>query len=254
MRTKFSSNFFELKIVMLCRRYECVDRTFHSTTNNINIATVEGTFYDGKTYSDVDTVILSGASTTYIPAMSALKHKFKNFDRFFIANSGLKYVERRKLRELPQLRILNFYGNEIESFEEDILYDLPLLEIFAFVNNKVSVLPEKLLAKQHKLKELWAYDNRIETIPRDLFINNKELTHLWFGPNLLKKIDANFNQLPNLAVLDLRQNDCIDEQACNQCKYSFSDVQSLIEMNCNGKMTEKCEKKVSCESLEDYEG
>lgn len=207
----------------------------------------------------MNTVILSGASTTYIPDMSVLREKFVNFDRLFIVNSGLKYVERRKLRQLPQLRILNFYGNDIESFEGDILYDLPQLEIFAFVNNKISVLPKNLLAKQLKLKEIWAWGNRIEAIPEDFFVNNKELTHIWFGTNPLKKIDVNFNQLPRLAVLDLRDDDCISEQACPQCKYSVADVQSLVERNCNGDMTGlvtsgTCEKKVNCYSLEDYEG
>ncbi|KAG4079790.1 hypothetical protein HA402_014921 [Bradysia odoriphaga] len=236
------------------KRYECVDRTFHSTTNNIKISTVEGTFYDGKTNSDVDTVVLSGTRTTYVPDMSVLRNQFENFDRLFIVNSGLKYVERRKLRELPRLRILNFFGNDIESFEEDILYDLPLLEIFAFVMNKISVLPKNLLKGQLKLKEFWAWDNQIETIPQDFFINNKELTHIWFATNLLKKIDVNFNLLPQLSVLDLRQNDCISEQACPQCKFSFSDVQSLVDMNCNGKTTGICEKKINCNSLEDYDG
>lgn len=220
------------EIIFSCRRYECVDTSFSSTTDNVKISSIDGTFNDGRTYSDVNTIIINGGRTTYIPEMSALRKLFSNFSRLFITNSGVKYVERRKLRRLSQLRILNFYGNEIETFDEDVLYDLPHLEIFAFVTNKIRIMPEKLISKQLKLKELWAWDNQIESIPSHFFDNNKELTHLWLGNNLLKKIVANFNHLPNLKVLDLRGNKCIDKQACDGCLINFKELNDIVGRNC----------------------
>lgn len=201
----------------------------------------------------MNTVIIGYSSrTTYIPEMTALKNKFPNFNRLFITNSGLQHVERSKLQKLPQLRILNFYGNELEKLNEDILFDLPNLEIFAFVKNRIRVLPENLLERQLKLKELWAWDNQIETIPKDFFKNNKELTHLWMATNLLKKIDVNFNELVHLNVLDLQGNKCIDKQACNSCSTSFSEIQDIVARDCLSH-TEECEKTVVCSVLEHFE-
>jgi Leucine-rich repeat (LRR) protein len=223
-----------LKIYFFCSRYECVDKNVSVQSSNIKISEVDGVFTDGKSHNAVDTVSI-GSKLKYIPEMSAVVEKFPNFKRLFIVNSGLKYVERSKLTKLSQLRILNFFGDEIESFDEDVLNDLKHLEIFAFVSNQVKVLPQNLLANQRKLKELWAWSNLIETIPEGFFKNNKELTHIWMSHNKIKTINVDFRELPNVIILDLQSNECIGEQMCSGCNAkTTTDIQRKINEKCGG--------------------
>ncbi|KAL7016094.1 hypothetical protein ACKWTF_016810 [Chironomus riparius] len=98
-----------------------------------------------------------------------------NFVQLLIVVSGLKYIERTKLAKMPQLKVLNFYGNHIEHFDEDVFNDLRNLEMLAFVHNKIKVLPSKLLWNLNNLKEILSFYNPIEAIPANFFKNNKKL-------------------------------------------------------------------------------
>lgn len=214
-------------------QYECFSEfSLQSTTPNVRISNIEGSFTDGKNYSDVNTIIIKAAKVTYIPDMTAANNKFPNFQKLFIVLCGLKHVERSKLSKMTQLKTLNFYGNEIEYFSSDVFDDLKNLEILAFVNNKIKVLPSRLLWNLVNLKEIWSYTNPIEAIPIRFFANNKNLEKAWMGYSKIKKIGVNFKALPNLNLLDLRENTCIDEQGCTNCAKSIEKVQDIIDEKC----------------------
>lgn len=199
---------------------------------NVKISSIKGSFEDGNTYTDVDTINIKQAKVTYIPDFTSANHKFQNFRKLYIVLSGLKFIERTKLGKMPQLRILNFYGNEIEHFDEDIFNDLRNLEIVAFVKNKIKVLPQKLIWNLINLKEIWTYENPIEAIPIRFFKSNKKLVNAWMGYSKIKRIDVNFKAFPNLKLLDLRQNECINEMFCNTCSLSIEDMQDKIDKQC----------------------
>lgn len=215
------------------KRYECFSLyTLESTTPHVRISSIEGSFVDDKTYEDVDTINIKEAKVTYIPDLAKTKNKFPNFLKLYIVLCGLKFVERSKLAKLPQLQLLNFYGNDIEHFDADVFDDLTNLEILAFVKNKIKFLQPKLVANLPNLKEIWSYDNPIEAIPIRFFKNNKKLEKAWMGYSKIKKIGVNFKSLPNLNLLDLRSNECINEQGCKTCALSIEDVQDKIDEKC----------------------
>ena len=169
--------------------------------------------------------------------MTVVTEKFTNFTELYIVLCGLKFVERAKLSKMPQLKNLNFYGNEIEHFAEDVFDDLRNLELLAFVNNKIKILPQKLIWNLINLKEIWSYTNPVEAIPIRFFKNNKKIVKAWMGYSKIRRIDVNFKALPNLELLDLRENDCIDLQFCKSCGTSIEDVQDKIDEQCGPEST-----------------
>ncbi|XP_070508851.1 prostasin-like [Chironomus tepperi] len=214
-------------------RYECLsENTFTSTASNVRISSIDGSFTDGNSYNDVDTINIKASKVTYIPDFAVANQQFPNFRKLYIVLCGLKYIERSKLSKLTQLRVLNFYGNEIEHLNEDVFDDLINLEVLAFVENKIKILPQKLLWNLRNLKEIWSYNNPIEAIPIRFFKGNKKLLKAWMGYSKIKQIDVNFKSLPNLNLLDLRENECINEQACSTCALSVADLQDKIEKQC----------------------
>lgn len=192
---------------------------------------------NGKTFNDVNTVIIKQAKVTFIPDMTIVTEKFTNFNEFYIVLCGLKFIERAKLSKMPKLKNLNFYGNEIEHFDEDVFDDLRNLEILAFVNNKIKILPQKLIWNLINLKEIWSYTNPIEAIPIRFFKNNKKIVKAWMGYSKIKRIEVNFKALPNLELLDLRENVCIDLQFCKSCGKLIEDVQDKIDEQCGPEST-----------------
>lgn len=218
---------------MLYRRYECFAfRSFEATTSNVRVSSVDGSFIDGKSYSDVDTIVIKSSQVIYIPDMTVVMKKLPNVYQLFIVFCGLKYVERSKLAKMTQLRTLNFYGNNLESFEPDVFDDLVNLEIIAFVKNKIKTLPSELLKNLVNLKEIWSFDNPLEIIPRRFFKNNKKLEKAWMGTSKIRKIEVNFKALSKLTILDLRDNVCISKLGCPGCDETIEDVQDIIDSNC----------------------
>ena len=133
---------------------------------------------------------------------------------------------------MPQLTILNFYGNDIEHFDEDVFSDLRNLEVLTFAENKIKVLPQKLLWNLINLREIYSYNNTIEAIPIRLFKSNKKLVKAWMGYNNIKRIDVNFKSLANLELLDLTGNICINSMGCKTCSLSIDDLQDKIDDHC----------------------
>jgi len=158
-----------------------------------------------------------------------------NFVQLLIVVSELKYIERSKLAKMPQLKVLNFYGNEIEHFDEDVFNDLRNLEMLAFVHNKIKILPSKLLWKLNNLNEFWSFYNPIEAIPANFFKNNQKLVKVLMQFGKIKKINVNFKSLPNLDFVDLRKNECIDDQVCRSCTLSIEYLQQKVDKQCGPK-------------------
>ncbi|KAL7015776.1 hypothetical protein ACKWTF_016670 [Chironomus riparius] len=219
-------------------RFECFSPfTLRSLESNVKISSIVGMPTNGKTFNDVNTVIIKQAKVTFIPDMTIVTEKFTNFNEFYIVLCGLKFIERAKLSKMPKLKNLNFYGNDIEHFDEDVFDDLRNLEILAFVNNKIKILPQKLIWNLINLKEIWSYTNPIEAIPIRFFKNNKKIVKAWMGYSKIKRIEVNFKALPNLELLDLRENVCIDLQFCKSCGKLIEDVQDKIDEQCGPEST-----------------
>ena len=203
-----------------------------STLPNVTITSIVGSFNDGKAYINVDTVLIRQARISYVPDLTVAKQIFPNFTQLLIVVSELKYVERTKLAKLPQLKVLNFYGNKIENFDEHVFDDLKNLELLAFVHNHIKVLQPQLLSNLVNLKKFWSFYNPIQGIPEPFFKKNKQLVEVLMHSGKIKRIDFNFKTLPILEVLDLTSNECIDLKGCKTCQFSVENLQDKIDRQC----------------------
>ena len=221
---------------MTLSRNECVhEDILTSDSPKLRISSIERSFTNGKSYNDVDTFIIRRGNITYIPDLTIINRMMPNFVQLLIVDSGLNYIERSKLAKMPQLKVLNFYGNKIEYFDEDFFNDLKNLVMLAFVHNKIKTLPSKLLWKLNNLNEFLSFYNPIEAIPANFFKNNKKLVKMLMQFSKIKKINVNFKSLPNLDFVDLRKNECINDQVCRSCTLSIEYLQQKIDKQCGPK-------------------
>jgi len=64
-------------------RYQCLNLfSFKSLVPNVQVSSIEGSFgSDGKTYTDVDAIVIKQAKVTYIPDFTAANKKFPNLKK-----------------------------------------------------------------------------------------------------------------------------------------------------------------------------
>jgi Leucine-rich repeat (LRR) protein len=216
------------------RIHGCYNTQFNSTTPDTRITSITGNF-DYPNLSDVEAVRIYNANVTFIPDLTLVQRQIPKFKQLYIIDSGLKYVERRQLAKMPQLKFLSLYRNLIESLPEDAFSDLVNLEYLIVSNNQIKVLPPKLLWNLPKLKTFGARDNQIELIPLDFFKNNRQLKWLSFRYNEITRIEVDFTLLPKLTILNLNSNTCIGE-VCNwSCNIDLvRQIQEKINGDCTG--------------------
>lgn len=148
--------------------------------------------------------------------------------------SGLKIIEREKLKFLSNLTILSFSENEIEEIPENTFNDLVNLENLWLNSNKIKFLNENLLQNLINLKVFDARNNLIEILPTNFFQNNQKLKTINFEFNNLKRIDVKFNLIISIKWIVLAKNDCIDLNYCKNfdCLKSVENLQETVEFSC----------------------
>lgn len=152
-----------------------------------------------------------------------------------MAYGSIKIVQRSKLSAFgKKLTKLNLEHNEIAQLNADTFDDLKNLRELYLQNNYLRELHRDLFKELAFIERLDIYSNLIEILPAGLFRNNNKLAAIFLLNNKLKKIEFQFNNLPNLEVLYLTANVCIDE-ACqfNMGCSGFDRINDIIRRNCS---------------------
>ncbi len=79
------------------------------------------------------------------------------------------------------------------------------VDVFASLRNL-----EILLKELQDLSE-----NKIETLPERLFSHNEKLMNIRLQNKKIKKIDSDFDNMPQLVILDFTGNVCMNEDLRN---------------------------------------
>ncbi|MFY9142699.1 leucine-rich repeat-containing protein kinase family protein [Sulfuricurvum sp.] len=124
---------------------------------------------------------------------------------FFFYN---RFVALPSFRGCENLTMLGFKGNQIETFDEDIL---PLgINWLILTDNRLKSLPRSI-GKLTKLQKCALAGNRLEALPEEMAAcRNLEL--LRFSANRLESIPSWLLKLPKLSWLAFSGNPCIKEQ------------------------------------------
>ncbi|KAG5666898.1 hypothetical protein PVAND_014905 [Polypedilum vanderplanki] len=214
--------------------YRCTLRNVRSTTKDVKITKVNRQHLESRNDGDVEKVWIIEQQAVYIPEMSLITKLFPRVRDLRIWNSGLKYIERRKIGIFTRVRVLDFFQNKIEVIPSDAFDDMPQLEELKILNNRVKHLPENLFKKLKNLIYFFAEYNEIEELPRKLFEGTK-IAVINLKGNQLKKINVDFTMLPNVNNIDLDGNICINRCLGHYCgKMSVAELQREINEKCCG--------------------
>jgi Leucine-rich repeat (LRR) protein len=174
------------------------------------------------------------SNVTYLPDTSMISSKFENLKNFWVQKSGLRFVERSKLKPMKKLTTLCLSENEIEEIPGDSLDDLVNLEILWLNSNKIVKLEENLLENLTNLKVFDARNNLIKFLPSKLFESNKKLKTINLEFNSLKKIEVKFDGMKSLKWVVLGKNSCIDLSYCKNfdCLKAMKNLQEAVDGGC----------------------
>ncbi|XP_041460789.1 toll-like receptor 6 [Lytechinus variegatus] len=121
----------------------------------------------------------------------------------FLKNNRIKTIHPETFSDCPQLRYLDLYGNELESFL--IPFDLTAsIEFLYLGNNSIAQLDVDSFSRAHKLQELFLGDNRLQNVK---LLPIPTLRFLNLSGNLFNSIEkVNLESFSNLSELDLSEN------------------------------------------------
>lgn len=104
--------------------------------SNREISSISGNHLASKANADVKLVVISKSNCFYFPL---------GFSNFFINLEGIKFfktkfkeVRKEDLKEFPNLRLIDFEGNEIEFLEANLFENNPKLRFIGVDNNKIA--------------------------------------------------------------------------------------------------------------------
>jgi Leucine-rich repeat (LRR) protein len=173
---------------------------------SVNVSSVKGQHWAGKSNNDVQAVQISGQKTIFL--IQGLVHHFPNLQELYVSRSDLKHLSRSDFKNYAQLTTISLSRNHLCYLPYDTFEDLVNLEHFSLAFNQLSLIPN--LKTLSKLKELYLFENSIESLSSADLSGNVNLEALWFYENKLKVIDSKiFELLPKLRDADFTHNRCI---------------------------------------------
>lgn len=129
---------------------------------------------------------------------------------------------------------LDLSQNPIKSLHENSFSELAALEKLNLNACELELLPENCLANLTNLLEITASFNKLTRLERGLFKNNLNLKHIQMRENKLTTILTDFFILPNIQVIDIRNNVCASIRYSKNHKDDFIWLQGAsIKVNCN---------------------
>ncbi|XP_070491986.1 carboxypeptidase N subunit 2-like [Chironomus tepperi] len=218
--------------------YPCqITKGLISSENDLPASFV-GTHQNGKSDNDLKLISFSGnrhLRLDYFPRGTfetfpqLIDFSLQNCQLSNLRNGDFKGAENLKnlnldLNKLKQLNATTFTGadklnwlsmsgNEIEKIDKDAFSGLSKLQMLILSQNKLHQLPQSVFFKLVDLQEILLNSNSFETLSTGLFERNTKMKRIWLQNNRLNVIEPQlFEGLTNLALVNLKDNACIDEE------------------------------------------
>lgn len=183
---------------------------FNATINaTISVSAVEGD-YNLMSGKIAQKLLILDSDIQHLP--NNITNFFPNLHYFGVVRSNLEFVKRESFQGLQLLKTLDMKRNKLETLPEDVFLDLLNLRKIDLTGNLIKILPNDAFSSLFHLTKFIANENSIELFDSDIFSYNQKFLdeiHLWH--NKIKAIRFDAKKFTNLAVIDLRDNVCIDE-------------------------------------------
>ncbi len=205
--------------------------------SEIDLKIVGGQHVGRRTSREVTVMQVKGGRVTHFPDLTQVSSTFPNLNGFGITFTGMKKIEREKLKNLSKLKFFLINDNDIEQIPADTFYDLKNLELIDICRNRLKRMEPTWLANMPKLRIFKARTNQFQQIPAGMFENNRQLEEILFDENEISKNAVDFTALDKLKLVAVLQNKCIDIEYCQnpnkpKCIRSLQQFNYLINGYC----------------------
>jgi Leucine-rich repeat (LRR) protein len=200
--------------------------------DDVRVRSVYGEHNATMTNDDVMVFSNVFTKTNYLP--SGLAKMFPKLERFYVASSRLKHINRKNFVGFSGLKTLDLRYNEIESIPSDAFVDLFNLEVLTISGNLIKKLPTNAFVSMMDLRYFDASDNELKEFDDEVFSMNLQLEEILLENNNIKSISADFEKFSKIGFIDLRDNACLSSFYLRDHPdyLSFSDFQLGLENNC----------------------
>ena len=225
------------KILFYSVTYGCYVSNVIAPDNDIDLKVVGGQHLGERNSRDVSVMQIKKGKMTHFPDVTHVTEDFPNLTGFGITFTGLKKIERQKLKSLSKLTFFLINDNEIEEIPADTFLDLTNLELIDICRNEIKMLDSNWLTSMPRLRVFKARSNKFEIIPANMFSINKQLEEILLDDNQIARNEVNFVELPKLKLIAMLENKCINLEFCNdpkksKCIRSLQQFNYLINGNC----------------------
>lgn len=139
--------------------YQCIVQNPVSITSQdeSEITSVSGTHSSNNGNDDVFLINFNGKTMNYFP--KGLEKIYKNLKGIWIQRSHLKMISQSDISAFPELLLLDFYDNDVETIEERIFDFNPKLKYIAMNKNKISQIHPTIFDNLRFLSTLYLESN-----------------------------------------------------------------------------------------------
>ncbi|CAG9812281.1 unnamed protein product [Chironomus riparius] len=169
---------------------------------------VNGDHMENQTDEDVTYFINEIEIVDYLASFTSdLCSKYPNLMMIHLRFFDIEKLEENSLENCQNLKILNFYGNNITEIPENVFFQNHELTEINIIHNELTTLPQNLFENQAELQWLNLRVNQINSLPSKIFKPLQKLHILNLGANKLQNINsAWFESLEDLKELFLDEN------------------------------------------------
>lgn len=158
---------------------------------------------------------------------------------FMYINGNIEFVARNTFLKMNNIQSLALVNQKLKFLPEDAFFDLKNLARLNLSGNRIEKLPTNIFSKSLNLKATFFDNNKIKFLDRSLFAHNLKLEEISFKNNQLETIEIDFAQFPNVYVIDLIGNICINQLVSHYSgpnRRLIQEFQTVVNRNCRPKV------------------
>lgn len=185
-------------------------------------------FNESISYDNVTSMHIIRTTNTSLPI--GLHQKFPNLTNLRVEFADIFSLTQHDTEGMHNLRNLYLGNDNISSVTEGAFENFPLLKLLYLNGNNLTRLPNSTFHKLTNLERLWLNDNHLTDLHAELLSHNKKLNRVFLQNNKLLVIGEESFNIPNLQIVDLRGNICINKWTFDT---PLSDVKKSAAASCN---------------------
>lgn len=168
--------------------------------------------------------------TTNTSIPMELHQKFPMLKSLRVEYTDLSAISRNDTEGLQNLSNLYLGKNNITDVSADAFDNLEQIRLLYLNGNKIKKLETSTFEKLTNLERLWLNDNQLTELHSELLSQNKNLERLYLQDNKISVIGKETFAIPNLHIVDLRGNICINRWTFDT---PFLAIKQRTEIDCN---------------------